>query len=272
MEKIGDCQIEYDKFSEVTRKIFIVLEALSRPEAGVPLDELTDVSHFPKTTVHRLLYSMSKLGYVERDPNTNRYFLTKRFFDLGPNSLPYKGLTAIATPLMQQLLFTFGESVNLAVFQSGALIYILVLESQRAHRAAATVGEHPHLHCTSVGKCIAAYLSLEDRRRYLLRFGMPAMTRSTITSLEAFEQELAILRIEGVALDHEENTDGIKCVGGPIFCNPLIAIAAVSVSGPTFHMREELMTIKKAVHETAMTISARLGELDSQRRTCTGIL
>jgi DNA-binding IclR family transcriptional regulator len=263
--KIGDCPTEYDKFREVTRKIFVLLEALSRPEAGSPLDELTDLSHFPKTTVHRLLYSMSKLGYVERDPNTSRYFLSKRFFDLGPNSLPYKRLTAIAKPLMQQLLFTFGESVNLAVLHSGALIYILVLESQRSNRAAATVGGHPHLHCTSVGKCIAAYLSPEDRRRHLSRFGMPAMTLSTITSLEAFERELAILRIEGVALDNEENTDGIMCVGGPIFCNPLTAVAAISVSGPTFHMCEQLMAIKKAVRETAMAISARLGELVPQR-------
>jgi DNA-binding IclR family transcriptional regulator len=46
---------------------------------------------------------------------------------------------------------------------------------------------------------------------------MPARTLSTITSLEAFEQALAILRIEGVALDHEENTDGIMCVAGPFF-------------------------------------------------------
>jgi IclR family transcriptional regulator, KDG regulon repressor len=260
MEKIAHCPTEYDKFSEVTQKIFVLLEALSQPEAGLPLDELTDVSHFPKTTVHRLLYSMSKLGYVERDPNTSRYFLSKRFFDLGPNSLPYKRLTAIAKPLMQELLLTFGESVNLAVLHAGTLIYILVLESQRSHRAAATVGGHPHLHCTAVGKCIAAYLSPGDRRRHLSRYGMPAMTPSTITSFGAFERELAILRIEGLALDNEENTDGTMCVGGPIFSGALTAIAAVSISGPTFHMCEELMAIKKAVRETAITISARLGE------------
>jgi IclR family KDG regulon transcriptional repressor len=173
--------------------------------------------------------------------------------------LPYQRLTAVARPLMRRLLLTFGESVNLAVPQPGALMYILVLESPQAHRVAAMVGSQAHLHCTSVGKCIASYLSNEELQQHLTQYGMPPMTSSTITSLKQFEQELARVRSDGVVLDNEENTPGIICVGGPIFSSAPKPIAALSVSGPTVRMAESLPSIKEAVREAVRTISTLLG-------------
>jgi hypothetical protein len=71
----GSRKLGYDEnFVGLTQKMFALLEALSQqPKAGVPLDELTDLSGLPKTTVHRLLYSMNKIGYVEQDPVTSLY-------------------------------------------------------------------------------------------------------------------------------------------------------------------------------------------------------
>lgn len=254
-------KIDYDKnFVGVAQKLFAVLESLSQqPKAGVSLDEITSLSGLPKTTVHRLLYSMNKLDYVEQDPVSNLYSLSGKFFELGTNALPYQRLTVIAKPLMQRLLLTFGESVNLAVPQPGSLMYILVLESPKAHRVAATVGEQSHLHSTSVGKCIAAYLSSEERQQHLMRYGMPAMTPATITSQELFERELARVRKEGVATDNEENLPGIVCVGGPIFSSAPKPVAALSVSGPKSRMTSNLPAIKEALREATRTISALLG-------------
>lgn len=254
-------KLDYDKnFVGVTQKVFAVLESLSQQrKAGVSLDEITSLTGLPKTTAHRLLYSMNKLEYVEQDPVSNLYSLSGKFFELGTNALPYQRLMAIAKPLMQRLLLTFGESVNLAVPQAGSLMYIHVVESPKAHRVAATVGEQSHLHSTSVGKCIAAYLSAEERQQHLTRYGMPTMTSSTITSLELFERELARVRSEGVAIDDEENLPGIVCVGGPIFSSAPMPVAALSVSGPKSRMSSNLPAIKEALREATRTISALLG-------------
>jgi IclR family transcriptional regulator, KDG regulon repressor len=251
----------YDKnFVAVTQKVFAVLEAMSQQRKfGVPLEEITELSGIPKTTVHRLLYSMNKLGYVEQDPVTNLYSLAGKFFELGKNALPYQRLTVVAKPFMQRLLFTFGESINLAVPQGGGVIYILVLESPKAHRLAASVGQLSFLHCTSVGKCVAAYLSREEKEQSLARYGMPAMTSSTITSQEQLEEELARVRTEGVALDNEENSIGAFCVGGPIFASDPQPIAALSVSGPSIRMSQNLPAVRDAVRQATQTISFLLG-------------
>jgi len=257
----GPRKSERDKsFVAVTQKVFAILEALSQqPKAGVPLEEITQITGMAKTTVHRLLYSMAKLAYIEQDPVTALYSLAGKFFELGTNALPYQRLTGVAKPFMQTLLLTFGESVNLAVPHGGVAMYITVLESPKAHRVAATVGDYSYLHCTSVGKSIAAYMSPEEREECLRRYGMPPMTRSSITALSQLEQELEKVRAEGVAVDNEENGEGIICVGGPIFAGSRRVIAAVSVSGPSTRMSPNLDSIKTAVRESVRKISSLLG-------------
>ena len=244
----------------VTRKLFSILEVLSQqPKSGVSLDEVTELTAMAKTTVHRLLYSMAKLGYIEQDPVTSLYALSGKFFELGTNALPYQRLTVLARPIMQTLLLTFGESVNLAVPHGGLAIYILVLESPKAHRVAASVGSYSHLHSTSVGKSIAAYLTPDELDAQLIRYGMPAMTPATITTRSRFEDELERVRAEGVAVDNEENIQGIICAGGPIFASGDKPVAALSVSGPAVRISQNLPAIKIAVREAVQKISLLLG-------------
>jgi DNA-binding IclR family transcriptional regulator len=266
-------------FVGVTQKIFSVLEALSQqPKSGLPLDEITEITGMAKTTVHRLLYSMGKLGYIEQDPVTNLYSLSGKFFELGTNALPYQRLTVLAKPLMQSLLLTFGESVNLAVPMSGLAIYILVLESPKPHRVAAAVGNYSYFHCTSVGKSIAAFLSPEELEQSLIRYGLPAMTPSSITTRSRLEEELEKVRAEGVAVDNEENAQGIICVGGPIFASEGRPIAALSISGPSVRLSQNLPSVKTAVRETVQKVSLLLGHTlapspkpEGERRTALNV-
>src|SRR6266571_2429277 len=259
-------------FVGVTQKIFSVLEALSQqPKSGLPLDEITEITGMAKTTVHRLLYSMGKLGYIEQDPVTNLYSLSGKFFELGTNALPYQRLTVLAKPLMQSLLLTFGESVTLAVPMSGLAIYILVLESPKPHRVAAAVGNYSYFHCTSVGKSITAYLSPDELEQSLIRYGLPAMTPSSITTRSRLEEELAKVRAEGVAVDNEENTQGIICVGGPIFASEGRPIAALSISGPSVPLPRACQILPQLRPQPAWVLSSRvppkLPESRSRRRS-----
>jgi IclR family acetate operon transcriptional repressor len=160
---------------------------------------------------------------------------------------------------MQRLLLSFGESVNLAVPKLGGAIYIAVAESPKPHRVAASVGGFSFLHCTSVGKCFAAYLPAEEREKQLMRHGMPPLTPHTIVSRRGLEDELARVRGEGVAVDNEENSPGIICAGGPIFASGQQPIAAMSVSGPAVRMSQNLPAVKTAVREAVQTISLLLG-------------
>ena len=79
------------------------------------------------------------------------------------------------------------------------------------------------------------------------------------TARARLEQELAKVRAEGVAVDNEENARGIICVGGPIFASDGKPIAALSISGPSIRMSQNLPAIKTAVREAVQKMSLLLG-------------
>src|SRR2546425_2747232 len=98
-------------FVAATEKIFAVLEAFSQhPHSAISLEEVTQAARLAKTTVHRLLYSMQKVGYVDQHRENSKYMLSQKLFELGHDALPYQRLTSLAKPFMNALMLRFGES------------------------------------------------------------------------------------------------------------------------------------------------------------------
>ena len=67
-------------------KVFSVLETLVE-EKRAGLADLSLRAMTTKSTAHRLLQTMIDLGYVEQDPETEKYQLTLKLFSLGARSL-----------------------------------------------------------------------------------------------------------------------------------------------------------------------------------------
>ncbi len=247
-------------FVALTEKLFGILEAFSQnPHAPLSLDEVTHTVGLAKTTVHRLLYSMSKIGYVARNEQTGDYMLAPRFFDLGRAVLPYQRVAALAKPLLENLRLRCGESVHVGVIEKGLLTYIAVIESQNPYRCAAVPGEYNYAHSTALGKCLLAAFSDEEIDAIIQQHGLPKLARNTITSGAALLEELRKVREEGVAINNEENIDGVICVAAPIYENDGRPVAAISVSGPAIRMELILQVVKDEVRRVAARISNMLG-------------
>lgn len=247
-------------FIALTDKVFGVLEAFSQnPKAPVTLEEITQSVGLAKTTVHRLLYSMKKIGYVEQNELSGKYFLAQKFFELGRAVLPYQRVANLAVPLLENLRIRCGESVHVAVLDKGFITFVAVLESQNPYRCAATIGEMNYAHSTAVGKCLLAHLCEEDVENIIREVGLPKMARNTITSGTQLLDELGRVRQEGVAVNIEENIDGVICVAAPIRDQTGETIAALSVSGPAIRMEVILEGAKQEVKRVANRISAMLG-------------
>jgi IclR family acetate operon transcriptional repressor len=252
---------EVDKnFIGLTSKVFNVLEVLGASRQGtLTLEEVTREVKLAKTTVHRLLYSLARIGYVEKDEPTGRYGLSTQFFELGRNALPHQYLSSLARPLMKNLVDRFGVSMNLGVLDEDRIVYVAVVESPHPFRCAATVGESCCCHCTSMGKSLLAYLPARDRDRILASQGLPRMTDRTIASKEALLAELARVRESGVAMDRGENIEGVVCVGAPILDQEGRPIAGISASAPAGLMETHLDMIEAEVRRISVQLSKMLG-------------
>jgi DNA-binding IclR family transcriptional regulator len=247
-------------FVALTDRVFAILEAFSQnPKEAITLEEVTTSVGLAKTTVHRLLYSMKKLGYVDQHPESGKYLLAPKFFDLGRAVLPYQRVATIARSLLENLRVRCGESVHVGVLDNGLVTYIAVLESQNPYRCAAVTGEMSYAHSTALGKCLLAELSEEQIETLIRQHGLPKMARNTITNGTQLLEELRRVRAEGVAVNLEENIDGVMCVAAPIRDQSNRTVAALSVSGPAIRMEVMLEGAKQEVKRVASRISVMLG-------------
>lgn len=246
-------------FIELTAKTFAVLEVFSQnPGSPVSLEEITRSVGMAKTTVHRLLYSLRKIGYLDQRENGD-YCLSYKFYQIGRNGLPYRHLTTYAKPVLDKLVVRTGESAHIAVLENGLILFIAVAPSQYAYRCSAEIGECNYAHSTALGKCILSHLEPAEVESILALRGLPKLTSMTITDKAKLALELAKVQNQGYAISDNENTEGVLCVAAPILDSAGKPVAAISISGPSSRMQASIESLVQEVRQATFRLSMLLG-------------
>lgn len=236
-----------------------ILDILEAAGQGLGVTEIGARVGLHKSTVYRLLATLARRGYVEQDPDTERYALGLRLIELGGAVLDRLELRDLARPFLKRLMETSQEVAHLVVLQGGEVVYIDKVECPGPIRMYSQLGRRAPAHATAVGKAILAYLPPAEAEAIINR-GLARRTPYTITDPDRLRAELALVRQRGYAFDNEENELGIRCVGGPIFNHRGKVVAAFSVSGLAVRMAQEKMEkLAALVRRTSQEISAKLG-------------
>jgi IclR family transcriptional regulator, acetate operon repressor len=237
-------------------RVLDILDFLQGAPGGMALQPLADAVRLPKSSVFRYLSTLEARGYVERDAATGFYRLGRAF--MPSRALHLEVLTARARPLLAALRDRFGETCNLGILDGNRVAYLEIVESPKAMRLAARKGDRDPIHSTALGKAIAAHLPAEQVRAILTAEGLPRRTGRTITSLDAFLRELAVVREQGFAMDNGENEEDGCCVAVPV---PDSGVpVAISVSAPAQRFALDLVEqVAGALRETAGRLAAELG-------------
>ncbi|WP_269532897.1 DNA-binding transcriptional regulator KdgR [Chitinimonas sp. BJYL2] len=240
-------------------KVFAILQALSeRNESG--LSDLSVRLAMPKATLYRFLQTMKTLGYVRQEPDTERYGLTMRMFELGAKALQYPDIVEIAKPHMQRLSDATGETVHLGMLIDSEIIYIHKVDSHHTLGMYSRVGRRAPIHCTGIGKVLMAWESAAHRDRVLAGCDFKRFRDKTITTRADFDAELERTLAQGFGQDREEFDDHIRCAAMPIFGMQNQVVAGMSVSFPTFRYDEarepELVAM---LRDASRDISRQLG-------------
>jgi len=251
--------------SSSVKRTFMLLELLGNADQSLGVSALAQQSQLPLGTVHRLLNTQKQLGYVEQDAETHKYTLGLRFLNLRGAIINQLNLAAVAMPVMKELMQRVNETVHLAVFNEGEIVYIERVEGLNTQGMYTRIGKRAPAHCTALGKTLLAHMPCEIVTDVLARHGMRRMTAKTIVTPQALEQDLERTRQRGFAVDDEEIEDGIRCIAAPIRDYTDAVCAAISISGPKTRVRADREAeLSKAVIWAASLISTKLGYLGSQ--------
>ena len=192
-------------------RIFSLIEALAAHPAGASLQTLANATLLAKSTAHRLLSSLVALGYAVQDPDSGRYRLTLKMFELSSGIVNSMDIMSVAKVHLERLAQRTGEAVHLVLRDGWDIIYIYKTESGPM-RMASRVGLRSPLYCTGVGKAILACLPPQEADEIWQHSTPRKLTEKTITTQEELHRQLEQVRSQGYAVDDEENELGIRCV------------------------------------------------------------
>jgi len=245
---------------QVLDRALALLDAIGDQKGTFSLAELCISQKLHKSTVHRLLMVLERHRLVEKNPDTGRYRLGLKLFELGSKAIAALDLRACARPHMARVHESTRETVNLCILDQGEVLYIEKMEPERNLRMASSVGHRFPAYTTALGKAILAELSEPEVDLIIGRWGFKGKTPNTITTSAALKSELRATLSRGYAIDDEENEEGARCVGAVIHDHTGRPFAAISVSGPSFRVtRDKVPIIAKEVVEAAVAISKDLG-------------
>ena len=239
-----------------------LLEATAGHVAGRSLADLAAEVGMPKPTAHRILKTLTALGYLER-PASGVYRQSPQVQRLVSDAAVRRLIDAAARPL-RDLHAKTQETVNLGILRHDRVIYLDVLECTLPLRRVASRASDP-FHTTALGRVIAAQLPADRRKGLLARARLERRTAATITDRRRLAAEIERAAKQGYAIEANETDVGVACIGAPVFAGNDV-VGAISVSLPTARLepagRRRLVDL---VRKTARTISVHMPPPSSRR-------
>ncbi len=235
-----------------------VLQAIADSDRPPGVGDLVRSVALSRPTLYRILAALEVEGLV-RQMAGRRYLLGTRLIGLAHRALAQHDIRSHARDAMTALRDSTGETVHLAVRDREEMVYIDKIESLEVVRMASTVGTRVPFHTSSVGKAYLAALPLEEAEALIDRLTLTPVTERSVGDRRTLRDAVERARKRGYSADEEENETGIVCFGAAIRDASQCPVASVSVSVPTFRLRDEAELYWRPLVEQCAAVSRRLG-------------
>ncbi|MGW1784829.1 IclR family transcriptional regulator [Streptomyces sp. NPDC002143] len=165
-----------------------------------------------RSTVHRMLATLSHHGFVEQDELSRGYRPGPALIDLGLavfRSIDIRSTVQIALTRLRDLT---NESVHMVVRRDTQALFVDSVESRQMLRTGSRIGWTLPAHATAAGKVLLAALP-EDELGALYPTGrLEAVTEHTVTTLKELRAQLAEVRKAGYAVNDGESEVDVSAV------------------------------------------------------------
>ncbi len=236
-----------------------VLEEVANEQGRATAKALAAALEINLGTCYQLLRTLQANGYVHRLPG-GRYGLGSRIGFLADH---YQATTAPPPELidiLHELLTSVEETVYVSIRRGRRIEIAAVLEGTKALRVGnlkVGYGEHPHIRASV--KSFLAHARPETVDELLEAVVFEARTPNTITDRARLDSELEATRLRGYAIDDEEFTEGVSCIGAVVVDGSGEPMGSYGTSFPAGRLVTEGEAIAKQVMAAAEKASRVLG-------------
>lgn len=236
-------------------RAFDILECFIFDGIELSLMEISNKINLSPSTVHRLICTLQKRGYLERNPVNKKYYLGALIVKLGNISLKYfkKEFTQIAFPYMVELRDKFNESVTMYVRNGNKRVCVQRVESKQSLRLVMNIGSILPLEKGAPGKILLADLPEAQVKELVEDYD------------DTLKDTLEQVRKNKYAISRGEREKGLGAIATPVFFADGKVLAALSMTGPINRLLSKDVKEKTAsVIESASEISEALGYIENK--------
>jgi DNA-binding IclR family transcriptional regulator len=240
-----------------------ILDCFNFQNRELSLSDVVNQTGLNKTTAKRLIANLTSRSYLQQDPQSRKYQLGMRLFELGGVVFSSFSLRRAAAAAMTGLQDETGATVLLGVRMEDHLVYVDKREGDGMIRISSDVGWRRPLHYGMLGMVLMASLDSREVERILENYPLEAQTPFTITDADAFSLRLEEIRVQGYVIEKEEAVEGLIGIASPVRDYSRQVVAAIGIAFPVGQrtLNEGLENTVNAVKKTCDLVSSDLGYL-----------
>lgn len=261
-ETNSDVHVEPDN---AIAKAITLLNALRVREEGGSARELAVLTGIPRSTVQRILTTLTDSGMMAQDPADQRYHIGPHALWIGLGYKQSINLVNLARPLMVGLRNLTDETVSLSIAVGGTRVFVEEVQSRSELRFASELGRLFPLWSGASGRVLMSGLGDAEIDEILLDDTHRAEVDNPLPIAENREAILKI-REDGYATAVSESITHSSSIAVPVMDAGGRIIAALSVSGPEGRLTLDRMNavlplLRDSSHQLSLLLGAARGDL-----------
>ncbi|HEV8688749.1 MAG TPA: IclR family transcriptional regulator [Ideonella sp.] len=195
--------------------------------------DLAQRTGLPRSTIARLTHTLTELGYLEFQPDIEKYALGLAVLNFSAAYLGGLDVREIARPLMQALANEVGATVTLAAAQSQHMVFLEVAHGNPTFALRVGVGERVPRGTTAVGRACMAAAPMSERPSKLAEFHRLLRDEADWPRVKAdIEKAFADYDAHGLCLSLGDWNKDVHAVSVPMVSADGRKIVAFSASMP----------------------------------------
>ncbi|MBI9087434.1 MAG: IclR family transcriptional regulator [Desulfobacterales bacterium] len=248
-----------------------ILSLFSHSHPRLGITEMAAAMGLAKGTVHNLVHTLVKAGFLKQDPETRKYTLGHSIFALGTIMSGTLEINQKSENPAHQLATRTGFICRVAIWDKDAALVTLNVTPRHAQVLSRQIGPRVVAFCSAVGRVLLAHQDLESQDRYLEGLIPIPFTPHTIVDKDKLKHLLELTRRQGIAVNNQELALGYTSVAAAIFAGNGKLAAAISLTGPPDAVMgpEQENTIHQ-LRNTAAEISRYMGYFQAAPGTIQG--
>ncbi|MEX3948742.1 IclR family transcriptional regulator [Paraburkholderia sp. EG287B] len=218
-----------------TLDLFELFAAEQRPLALAEMARLLEV---PSSSCLALARTLVSRGYLYEVRKRGGYYPTRRLQLLANAINAVDPVVQMLHPRLVELRDATGETIVLGKIHGTQVIYLDVVESEKAVRYACAPGSLRPLHANSIGKVICGELDASTREALCAKLHFERFTAATVADCATFIDQVGAAHERGWYANIGESAPELSAVavaldfGGDLY--------GLSIGGPTERIRDQL--------------------------------